>query len=325
MKNVSCLLCETSRKERLLTNKQDPFGKRIGSIQTCYDICTDCGFVYQNPKLESHEIESLYTRDYYDRAEQTVSEKYIQKKEEYALQSFEWIALNMPVRKPSPGFSVLDIGSNTGALLSLFVRAGWNGHGVEPSKNMSDIARKRYGLEQIHTILFQNGTFPKPSFDLVTLLHTLEHLENPSEILADIREVLRSDGYLYIEVPDIYHPKSAFYTSYFAAPHLYTFSQASLIRLLAKQGFHVVAQGYIPRGISVLAQVREPTQTKLTDDHQMITSLIKTYQRRHDRDAFLYRWIANNLLARVLIKCRIPWLSNILGHFRESVRVNKII
>jgi 2-polyprenyl-3-methyl-5-hydroxy-6-metoxy-1,4-benzoquinol methylase len=325
MKNVSCLLCETSHKERLLTNTQDPFGKRIGSKETCYDICTDCGFVYQNPKLESHEIESLYARDYYDRAEQTVSEKYIQKKEEYALQSFEWIASNMPVRQPSEGFSVLDIGSNTGAFLSLFVRAGWNAHGVEPSTNMCNVARKQYNLEQLHTMLFQKDTFSPQSFNMVTLLHTLEHLEDPSEILANIREVLRSDGYLYVEVPDIYHPKSAFYTSYFAAPHLYTFSQASLIRLLAKQGFHVVAQGYIPRGVCVLAQVGEPTHMKLTDDHRMIVSLIKTYQRRHDRDAFLYQWIANNLLARVLIKCRIPWLSKLLGRFRESVRVNKII
>ncbi|MBI5370007.1 class I SAM-dependent methyltransferase [Candidatus Uhrbacteria bacterium] len=80
MKYTSCLICQNPTSETLLINKQDPFGKNVGTTETRYVICTECGFVYQNPTLVAHEIEALYSHDYYDKEDQAVSDGYKRKK-----------------------------------------------------------------------------------------------------------------------------------------------------------------------------------------------------------------------------------------------------
>lgn len=325
MKYGSCLICGKDEPQLLLVNKKDPFLKRIGLSETRYVVCKQCGFVYQNPKLDEQEIERLYSKSYYDEQHARVTEAYKIKKEEYAKHSFEWISSKINVPVHAHDSNILDIGSNTGAFLSLFKKNGWNCFGVEPSQNMSTIAKERYGLEQIFTQLFERGMFASSSFSFVSLLHTLEHLENPAIILKDIHDVLQSDGYLYVEVPDIFHPKSAFYTSYFATPHLYVFSQYSLQRLLATHGFATIFYGTLPRGIGVLAKKTHPFNLSAVDDPKEIRSLIVRYKKEHDCNVFLYQHIANSMPARVIINLRIPVISKAYSRFRERVRVNKII
>ncbi|MBI5370006.1 hypothetical protein HZA85_02370 [Candidatus Uhrbacteria bacterium] len=108
-------------------------------------------------------------------------------------------------------------------------------------------------------------------------------------------------------------------------PHLYVFSVRTLERLLAQHGFQVIAAGNVPRGICVLAKPGETIALEHRDDPEAIHSLIDSYKRRHDRDTFLYRYIANSIPAKILIKSRLPWISRALAQFRERVRVNKII
>ncbi|NQV89887.1 class I SAM-dependent methyltransferase [Candidatus Uhrbacteria bacterium] len=325
MKFVHCLVCDSASNTPILTNTQDPFVKKIGTTQTSYVTCNDCGFVYQNPTLDTDELEALYSTDYYDNKGQTISEGYRKKKEEYAQHSFDWIKSVFPIDQINENPNILDIGSNTGAFLSLFQKQGWNCHAVEASKNMCEIAKDTYNLEQIHNTLFQTGTFPPEHFSFVSLLHRREHLEYPEKILQDIYSVLKPNGHLYIEVPDIFRPKSALYTSYFAAPHLYTFSQQSLQRLLARNGFKTIHSGSVPRGICILAQKSEPENVTLSDDPIQVAQCISQYKAQHDKDAFVYKYIANSLPAKVLIKLKLPWISQVLAKFREHVRVNKII
>ncbi len=44
--------------------------------------------------------------------------------------------------------------------------------------------------------------FAEPAFDAVILNHSLEHFENPANVLSEIRRVIRKPGYLWIAVPD---------------------------------------------------------------------------------------------------------------------------
>jgi SAM-dependent methyltransferase len=44
--------------------------------------------------------------------------------------------------------------------------------------------------------------FADQSFNAVILNHSLEHFENPSVVLSEIKRILRSSAYLYVAVPD---------------------------------------------------------------------------------------------------------------------------
>ena len=73
-------------------------------------------------------------------------------------------------------------------------------------------------------------------FDLVTLMHVLEHLEHPIQVLTQIREMLLAeDGLLLIEVPNFYAHDS------YELAHLSCFTKHTLNELIQQTGFEVVA------------------------------------------------------------------------------------
>ncbi len=128
----------------------------------------------------------------------------------------------------------LDIGSSSGALLEVFQRGyGCEGLGVEPGKAYRswsiDRGIKTYSnLEEI-PFVFRTG------FDVVSMIHVLEHLIDPVRVLAEIRDDwLAPPGYLLLEVPNLFgHPSTEI-------AHLYLFSERSLRNALRVAGFDVV-------------------------------------------------------------------------------------
>lgn len=45
--------------------------------------------------------------------------------------------------------------------------------------------------------------FKNSTFDLVTLMHVIEHIKNPEDLIRDIHRVLTADGQLLVATPDI--------------------------------------------------------------------------------------------------------------------------
>ena len=98
--------------------------------------------------------------------------------------------------------SVIEIGCNSGNQLRYFKEHGWRPFGLEFSGPCCDYAREVNGLEVSDRSL---GRFvkenPERKFDLVLLLHTLEHIANPRGMLREVQKVLDPGGNLYVEVP----------------------------------------------------------------------------------------------------------------------------
>lgn len=140
-----------------------------------------------------------------------------------------------------PG-KALEIGSSTGLLLSLLKENGWDVNGVEISPQAAEFAEKR-GVKTIHTPV-EKLTLPAGTFDLVILNHTLEHLQNPKEVLEKLHDLLIDDGVLLIDVPNFGSLSARiFKTSWFALlpeEHYWHFTFNSLSRLLHSSGFKVL-------------------------------------------------------------------------------------
>ena len=136
---------------------------------------------------------------------------------------------------------MLEIGSATGVMLKLFVNRGWDGLGVEPSG--SYIEAKKKGLRIIN-FTFEDAKLPKDYFNLVVLNHTLEHMDNPKQILEKINLLLKDGGIVFIDVPNFGSLSSKIlgkkWPYLLPEEHKSQFTKESLTKLLEGSGFEIL-------------------------------------------------------------------------------------
>ena len=168
-----------------------------------YIKCDNCGLIYRSFILDSSEKELLYKhfRDFELRHE--TKEQYfkriislpVEDSENYAKCQF----LEKYIFKKSKN-KILDVGCGAGVFLYTFkeIFNNWQALGIEPTSDFSDIAKK--GKFKILNKYLDEHTFDY-TFDLITLNHVLEHVENYHQMLIMLESYLDNNGILYIEVP----------------------------------------------------------------------------------------------------------------------------
>ncbi|MEK7521773.1 MAG: class I SAM-dependent methyltransferase [Patescibacteria group bacterium] len=137
---------------------------------------------------------------------------------------------------------VLEVGSSTGLLLSLFQEKGWEVQGVEPSEKSSTHAIK-IGIPTIRT------TFEKAKitgkFDVVVLNHVLEHMKNPEPVLRKVNQLLNDKGIVVVNIPNAGSLSAKIYREKWKyrlpEEHLWQFTPNSLKTLLEKTGFSILS------------------------------------------------------------------------------------
>lgn len=93
---------------------------------------------------------------------------------------------------------ILDIGCGTGKNVEFFQEWGET-FGLDASPEAIRFCQKR-GLKNIKKARGEKTNFPAETFDLITLLDVLEHVDETA-ILAEIRRLLKPKGKLLITVP----------------------------------------------------------------------------------------------------------------------------
>ncbi len=103
--------------------------------------------------------------------------------------------------------SIIEIGSNDGTFLKyikeiLDIKA----LGVDPSKNMCILAKKK-GIKTYNNFFnLKNSKKIKNKFGVFDLLYAanvFNHIENPDDFLKGCDQVLKNDGIIILEVPDL--------------------------------------------------------------------------------------------------------------------------
>lgn len=175
---------------------------------------------------------------------------------------------------------VLEIGCFDGSFLSLF-----EGHrliGCEPNP-MGRVAAERYGVELVPRY-FSAHDFERSSIDLVVMRHLIEHLPEPLETLEACRQIIRPNGRLLIETPNIEHTLANHVVGNFYHQHLHYFSRESLPFLLRRAGFKIVAHGIKDFRQFIVATPVDDRREEALDDSlvpygAMIRNLIDGYRR----------------------------------------------
>jgi 2-polyprenyl-3-methyl-5-hydroxy-6-metoxy-1,4-benzoquinol methylase len=150
-------------------------------------------------------------------------------------------------RMTAPG-RLLDIGSHAGFFLRRARDRGWRVQGVEPSATTAALARQQFGLDVRTGTLF-DVTFPEHSFDVVTMLDVLEHVEQPQPLLTEVARLLKPGGRLLVKVPNVRYVLAKHYLIrrvpgavhdvFDAREHLAYYSHKTLAHLLGAAGFDV--------------------------------------------------------------------------------------
>jgi len=121
--------------------------------------------------------------------------------------------------------SILEIGAGDGAILSRLSEMGFGNelHAVEISASGVDVIRRRGIPRLVDCRQFDGATLPYPDnrFDLASLSHVIEHVENPRQLLYEAARVAR---YVFVEVPtednsrrsDDYLPDSVGHINFFS-------------------------------------------------------------------------------------------------------------
>ncbi len=151
--------------------------------------------------------------------------------------------------QPQSG-KVLDVGCGNGALLSAFAafRPRWQLWGHELSALNEPTLSRIPGFSGLYTGALAD--LP-PGFDVITMMHSLEHFPEPIEALRALRPKLAEHGRMLIEVPDA----EATPFDLLVADHASHFAQRDLARLLARAGLDAVAlrNDWVTKELSAVA------------------------------------------------------------------------
>lgn len=155
----------------------------------------------------------------------------------------------------APSGRLLDVGAAYGLFVAAARDAGFDAVGLEPAADCAEVARREFGV-QVETGRIETFEFAEKSFDVVTMLDVIEHLEDPCAVVERAARLLRPGGLLVVETGDRDALCARVCGSrwYFYDPpqHLTFFGRASLSRMLAGAGFSApLGFGTLGRRVSV--------------------------------------------------------------------------
>jgi SAM-dependent methyltransferase len=106
---------------------------------------------------------------------------------------------------------VLDVGCGPGGFTAIVAEMASLVVGVEVSKAWVESAEATFrsrGIHNARSVLTNGSEFPfeSGSFDVVTLVDVIHHLEHPATVLAELRRVLKANGTLLVFEPNKLNP-----------------------------------------------------------------------------------------------------------------------
>lgn len=175
--------------------------------------CDHCGLVFTVPRPSPAEIGKYYVSDQYyshqqnkkgliPRIYEAVKSLNIKKKVSYAIDGL-------------PKGKLLDIGCGVGDFLCSVKKLGWDVTGIEPSFSAKSIASERLGFMPLDPS--DSSQLPDHSFDVITLWHVLEHIDDLKSQTSEIKRLLKPNGRLIIALPNYQSFDCQYYKQNWAA------------------------------------------------------------------------------------------------------------
>lgn len=202
--------------------------------------CLNCGLLYTMPRPDKDKIGAYYKSEaYYSHQEN--KKGFIPK----VYERVKSINLKHKYRLATNGMQpgkLLDIGCGVGDFLHTAEMHGWECIGVEPSEDAKAIAQKRMKGKIIVSEELEG--FPDGAFDVITMWHVLEHVDDLKWQVAQLQRLVKPSGRVVIAVPNYKSYDGHFYKEHWAAydvpRHLNHFNRITLSKIFKTSGLELV-------------------------------------------------------------------------------------
>jgi SAM-dependent methyltransferase len=145
---------------------------------------------------------------------------------------------HMP-RPPSGGGLLLDVGCGNGRFLELASEMGWRVEGIDLDPVAVETAKTLGFSVRCGTIKVLDDV--SEHYDVITLSHVIEHVYDPLSLLTSLRRLLKPEGVLWLETPNLDSLGFARFGPAWRGleppRHLVLFNSECLIDLLKQAGF----------------------------------------------------------------------------------------
>ena len=198
MKMNKCLICN-SQKQIVLETKFNFVSSDIKKIKYSQNffVCKSCGCLQKKiNKKYLRNISTIYKNyEGFSKYNQIDQKKIING---VTLSRCELLFKKFLNKKKFN--EILDYGSSNGAMLIPFLDTNKKLYATDLKCNLnSKIIKSKNFVKFISIKNFENS---KKKFDLITLIHVLEHLHKPTEILSNLAKKLKKKGIIFIQIPN---------------------------------------------------------------------------------------------------------------------------
>lgn len=203
-----------------------------------YKFCSDCRLLYMDPAFSDQANFYIYSNlMIFPISEKPQSSPMIMRKLSVLEEFFE----SFLKKRGGEAVSILEIGSGTGEVLSLFVKK-YNSQiiravGIEPSIELSRRSAARFNNDRLTILNCSIDNFtPTQAFDYIILDNVFEHLNEPLKIFARLVGFLRPQGAIYLSLPDILKPTAGTLRDIYSA-HPQTYSTYAIEKIINQFNF----------------------------------------------------------------------------------------
>jgi SAM-dependent methyltransferase len=221
--------------------------------------CSRCGFLFTQDHPDTEQIGRYYeTSDYISHNDSAggISASIYRIAREFMLKRKRKMVRN------SSGLDkgiILDIGSGTGHFLSVMKKGGWQVKGIEINDKAREFSKAEFGLDVLPQ--GSTGSLPSESFDVITLWHVLEHIQDPFSYASEIARLLKSEGVCIVALPNCGSFDARSYRELWAAydvpRHLWHF-KPDTFKLFAEQaGFAIITVRSLPLDVIYISMLSE--------------------------------------------------------------------
>jgi 2-polyprenyl-3-methyl-5-hydroxy-6-metoxy-1,4-benzoquinol methylase len=185
-----------------------------------------------------------------------------------------WLRTLLKYRLPPA--RVLELGSSHGGFVAVMSWAGYEATGLELSPSIVTLARELFGVTMLLGPVEQQS-IDANSLDVIALMDVLEHLPDPVKTIEHCLKLLKPDGILLVQTPNVsvdadydtwVKSQNPFLKLLIPIEHIFLFSHASVREFLRRLGVeHITFEpGIFAHYDMFFVASRQPLATHSTEE-----------------------------------------------------------